>query len=64
MLVYKTGLKTVKNVNSLVLFDQEMVELFSQIVLCESQKLKLNVESVKQIKNNSNVKLTGLMGSL
>lgn len=64
MLVYKTGLKTVKNVNSLVLFDQEMVELFSQIVLCESQKLKLKVESVKQIKNNSNVKLTGLMGSL
>lgn len=64
MLVYKTGLKTVKNVNSLVLFDQEMVELFSQIVLCESQKLKLNVESVKQIKNNSNVKLSGLMGSL
>lgn len=64
MLVYKTGLKTVKNVNSLVLFDQEMVELFSQIVLCESQKLKLNVESVKQIKNNSNVKLPGLMGSL
>lgn len=64
MLVYKTGLKTVKNVNSLVLFDQEMVELFSQIVLCESQKLKLEVESVKQIKNNSNVKLTGLMGSL
>lgn len=53
-----------KNVNSLVLFDQEMVELFSQIVLCESQKLKLNVESVKQIKNNSNVKLPGLMGSL
>lgn len=64
MLVYKTGLKTVKNVNSLVLFDQEMVELFSQIVLCESQKLKLKVESVKQIKNNSNVKLSGLMGSL
>lgn len=64
MLVYKTGLKTMKNVNSLVLFDQEMVELFSQIVLCESQKLKLKVESVKQIKNNSNVKLTGLMGSL